>query len=102
MKNLDDSIDAKVVVFREGSSHRTAEELLEVFVEDACGLLDVNPQVDSFNEEDRQHALESARSEYEEPTRERRLYRGLERWIRHLQRPYRRRSRIYQPILRRC
>jgi hypothetical protein len=65
MKNLDDSIDAKVVVLREGSSHRTAEELLEVFVDDACALLDVNPQVDSFNEEDRSEALESARIEYE-------------------------------------
>jgi hypothetical protein len=59
------NIDAKVVVIREGSSSRTSEELLEVFVEDACDLLDVNPQVDSFNEEDRFEALESARSEYE-------------------------------------
>jgi hypothetical protein len=62
---MNDTIEAKVHTIREGSSSRTAEELLEVFVEDACALLDVNPQVDSFNEEDRFEALESARSEYE-------------------------------------
>jgi hypothetical protein len=62
---IEANIDAKVVVLREGSSLRTAEELLEVFVGDACALLGANPQVDSFNEEDRFEALESARSEYE-------------------------------------
>ncbi len=65
MQDTFDAIYDKAIVIREGSSSRTSEELLEVFVEDACDLLDVNPQVDSFNEEDRQDALESARIEYE-------------------------------------
>ncbi len=64
-EDLIESVFEKAVVIREGSSSRTSEELLEVFVDDACALLDVNPQVDSFNEEDRFEALESARSEYE-------------------------------------
>lgn len=62
---LENGISQKAVTIREGASLRTADELREVFVEDACGLLDVNPQVDQYNEEDRSEALESAVSEYE-------------------------------------
>ena len=35
-------IDAKIEVIREGSALRTAAELNECYIEDACALLDVN------------------------------------------------------------
>jgi hypothetical protein len=41
------------------------EELNEMFVQDACDLLDVNPQVEQYNPEDRSAALEAAVSDYE-------------------------------------
>jgi hypothetical protein len=58
-------LESKALIIREGASLRTADELRECFIADACGLLDVNPQVDAYNEDDRSEALETAVREYE-------------------------------------
>lgn len=41
---LHNAIETKFVLNREGAALRTAEELTQVFIDDACALLDVNPQ----------------------------------------------------------
>lgn len=50
---LGSSLIAKVVVMREGSSLRTADELNACFISDAAGLLGMTDELDDTTEEDR-------------------------------------------------
>lgn len=63
--DIENELEAKVVVIREGAALRTSDELMEQFIEDACGFLDVNPQVDEYDEDDRSNALSQAVSVFE-------------------------------------
>lgn len=61
--NLTLSIDSKFVCSREGSCSRTAQELAEVFIGDACHLLSIDEP--TITEEDEEFIHDIAR-EYED------------------------------------
>jgi hypothetical protein len=65
--NLTFSIDTKFVGNREGSCSRTAQELAEVFIGDACHLLSIEEPI--IAEEDEEFIHDIAR-EYEEKLNE--------------------------------